>query len=151
MVISFAVRTNNVENKLLINEKGMQHLYYLVESSDHEYLENRPQPKPHFAAVQSAAAHLAPANIRGTRASLAGRPSMAPRQSAAGFQPLRNLNKAGRPSVLGAIGNKGFQRFALPQGRESLGSSSGDRSGESSGHGFEFDKDMEERVGVSTL
>jgi kinesin family protein 22 len=69
---------------------------------------------------------------------------MGPRASSAGFKPAGK--GAARPSVLGALGNKGFQRFAISEGRDSLGSSNGDRSTDSSGQMLELGKDMEERI-----
>ncbi|KAI0761109.1 P-loop containing nucleoside triphosphate hydrolase protein [Irpex lacteus] len=86
--LNFAVRTKNIENKPVVNER-----------------DNRPPPKPHFAAVQQAPPKLAPAvlpNISfhssSSSGSGAGRPSLAP--------PISRPTSSGssrvpRPSIAG--------------------------------------------------
>lgn len=58
--ISFAARTKSVENKPVVNERGVPH-YHSPRPTIYVCIDNRPAPKPHFAAVQQQAPRLAPA------------------------------------------------------------------------------------------
>ncbi|KDQ53292.1 hypothetical protein JAAARDRAFT_137340 [Jaapia argillacea MUCL 33604] len=96
--LNFAVRTKNVENKPVVNER-----------------DNRPAPKLHFAALAPSAPKLAPAGVAlgGGGGGGASRPSLVPRQSIApriggGVGPSRMP----RGSMVGA-GGSGYQNFAV--------------------------------------
>ncbi|KAG6902157.1 hypothetical protein C0995_003631 [Termitomyces sp. Mi166 len=126
--LNFAVRTKNVENKPVINER-----------------DNRPVPKPHFAAVtiHPPPAKPAPAIIQAI--STAGSSSGAgPRRSR---QSLVPVSKFPRASVSG-----GYQPFVLPGARKGLlnfaekimEEDSSDRSG-SFGFGL-TEKEIDERI-----
>ncbi|KAG6819786.1 hypothetical protein H0H93_008701 [Arthromyces matolae] len=126
--LNFAVRTKNVENKPVINER-----------------DNRPAPKPHFAAVaiQPPPAKPAPAVIQAI--STAGSSSGAgPRRSRQSLVPVSRVPRA---SVSG-----GYQPFTLPGVRKGLPSfpeqikeeDASDRSG-SLGLGL-TEKEIDERI-----
>ncbi|KAG5716036.1 Kinesin-like protein KIF22, partial [Termitomyces sp. T112] len=126
--LNFAVRTKNIENKPVINER-----------------DNRPAPKPHFAAVtiHPPPAKPAPAIIQAI--STAG--------SSSGAGPLRSrqslvpVSRVPRASMSG-----GYQSFVLPSARKGLPSfaekileeDSSDRSG-SFGLGL-TEKEIDERI-----
>lgn len=61
---SFAVRTKNVENRPVVNERGMFALESFVGHCSPVHLDNRPQVKPHFAAIQAPPPKLAPAVLQ---------------------------------------------------------------------------------------
>ncbi|EIM88681.1 kinesin-domain-containing protein [Stereum hirsutum FP-91666 SS1] len=77
--LNFAVRTKNVENKPVVNER-----------------DNRPVPKPHFAAVTSHVAPSKPANLPSTSAG-----SLGPRRSFVAHGPRHSL--AGPRASIGGL------------------------------------------------
>ncbi|KAG1888061.1 P-loop containing nucleoside triphosphate hydrolase protein [Suillus subluteus] len=100
--LNFAVRTKNVENRPVVNERDM-----------------RPQPKPHFAAILPPPPKLAPAILQPLEA-VAG-PSRGPRPSIARVAPRPSLAGAGQsrsrvPRASG-IGVFGVQKRHRPSGR----------------------------------
>ncbi|KIM91711.1 hypothetical protein PILCRDRAFT_137751 [Piloderma croceum F 1598] len=92
--LNFAVRTKNVENKPVVNER-----------------DNRVQPKPHFAAIQPPPPKLAPAVLQQT--SILGGHS---RPSVGGI-PRAGPSRVPRVSTYGAgAGGSGYQPFAMGGG-----------------------------------
>ncbi|GLB45200.1 putative TRAFAC class myosin-kinesin ATPase superfamily, kinesin family protein [Lyophyllum shimeji] len=87
--LNFAVRTKNVENKPVINER-----------------DNRPAPKPHFAAVaiQPPAAKPAPAILQAISTAGAGT-GAGPRRSRTSLVPVSKVPR---------VSMAGYQPFALP-------------------------------------
>ncbi|KIM37196.1 hypothetical protein M413DRAFT_279239 [Hebeloma cylindrosporum] len=127
--LNFAVRTKNVENRPVVNER-----------------DNRPASKPHFAAVsiQPAAGKPAPAVVQaisttgsGIGSGRVGRPSLVP------------VSRSHRMSSFGSAGN-GYQPFTFPQARkgapmnEKIQESESDRSG-NLGFGM-TEKEIDERI-----
>ncbi|RDB30648.1 Kinesin-like protein KIF22 [Hypsizygus marmoreus] len=130
--LNFAVRTKNVENKPVINER-----------------DNRPAPKPHFAALamQPPAPKPAPAIVQAISTS-GSSSSVGPIRSRSSLVPV---SRVPRVSSYGAGGN-GYQPFALPGGaagrrvfnEKIKEEDSGDRSG-SLGLGM-TEKEIDERI-----
>ncbi|KAI0087443.1 P-loop containing nucleoside triphosphate hydrolase protein [Irpex rosettiformis] len=93
--LNFAVRTKNIENKPVVNER-----------------DNRPPPKPHFAAVQQAPPKLAPAVLPNLahNAPSSSRPSLAPlsRPSSSGS------SRVPRPSIASYSGVNRLSQTMLP-------------------------------------
>ncbi|KAF9458221.1 P-loop containing nucleoside triphosphate hydrolase protein [Collybia nuda] len=127
--LNFAVRTKNVENKPVVNER-----------------DNRPAPKPHFAAVaiQPPAGKPAPAILQHISTAGAGS-GPGPTRSRASLVPVSRVPR------VSAHGGNGYQPFALPGaavGRrgfsEKIPESEVDRSG-SIGVGL-TEKDIDERI-----
>ncbi|KAG2032070.1 P-loop containing nucleoside triphosphate hydrolase protein [Suillus americanus] len=128
--LNFAVRTKNVENRPVVNERDM-----------------RPQPKPHFAAILPPPPKLAPAVLQPLEA-VAG-PSRGPRPSIARVAPRPSLAGAGqsrsrvpRASGIGVFGvQKGRRLSVVP----ALISETAETSG-SSGMMQLTDKEIDERI-----
>ncbi|KAF8068670.1 kinesin-like protein [Lyophyllum atratum] len=89
--LNFAVRTKNVENKPVVNER-----------------DNRPVPKPHFAAVaiQPPAARPAPAILQAISTAGSGT-GAGPKRSRQSLVPVSRVPRA-------SINGNGYQSFALP-------------------------------------
>ncbi|PFH48968.1 hypothetical protein AMATHDRAFT_5329 [Amanita thiersii Skay4041] len=98
--LNFAVRTKNVENKPVVNER-----------------DNRPQPKPHFAAVATQPAPLKPAAIALPQASTSNNPLTIPSKPRASRVP--------RASCVGTANT--FQSFSLNGNGSSLNRRRGTR------------------------
>jgi len=112
------VRTKNVENKPVVNERGKHCASVtfstgaiLTFTTSHSQQDNRVQPKPHFAAIQPPPPKLAPALLQQT--SILGghsRPSM-------GGIPRAGPSRVPRISTYGAgAGGSGYQPFAMGGG-----------------------------------
>ncbi|KAG1805308.1 P-loop containing nucleoside triphosphate hydrolase protein [Suillus subaureus] len=128
--LNFAVRTKNVENRPVVNERDM-----------------RPQPKPHFAAILPPPPKLAPAVLQPLEA-VAG-PSRGPRPSIARIAPRPSLAGASQsrsrvPRASG-IGVFGVQKGHRPSGVPALISEAAETSG-SSGMMQLTDKEIDERI-----
>ncbi|KAG2127654.1 P-loop containing nucleoside triphosphate hydrolase protein [Suillus bovinus] len=128
--LNFAVRTKNVENRPVVNERDM-----------------RPQPKPHFAAVLPPPPKLAPAVLQPLEA-VAG-PSRGPRHSIARVAPRLSLAGAGQgrsrvPRASG-IGIFGVQKGHRPSGVPAIISETAETS-VSSGMMQLTDKEIDERI-----
>ncbi|KAF8155490.1 P-loop containing nucleoside triphosphate hydrolase protein [Crassisporium funariophilum] len=127
--LNFAVRTKNVENKPVVNER-----------------DNRPAPKPHFAAVaiQPPPSKPAPAIVQAISTAGAG--------SGAG-RPRASLVPVARSHRMSSIGGNGYQPFGLPATgparrggafNEKIQETEGNRSG-NVGFGM-TEKDIDERI-----
>lgn len=128
--LNFAVRTKNVENRPVVNERDM-----------------RPQPKPHFAAILPPPPKLAPAVLQPLEA-VAG-PSRGPRPSIARVAPRPSLAGAGQsrsrvPRASG-IGVFGVQKGHRPSGVLALINETAETSG-SLGMMQLTDKEIDERI-----
>lgn len=160
-ITSFAVRTKNIENKPVVNERGVFAPINLPERKFKEaptfFVDNRPAPKPHFAAVaiQPPAPKPAPAIVQSicTEGTGSGAPTVAASGLTRSRYSLVPVPKLPRVSVA-----YGYQPFALPGGgrrialdkeKEKIRESDGDRSG-SIGVGL-TEKEIDERVGSSSL
>ena len=147
-LISFAVRTKNIENKPVVNEHGISSFPINLPSNAF-CPDNRPVPKPHFAAVaiQPAAPKPAPAIVQsiytegtGSGASITGAPALS--RSRHSMVPI--------PKVPRASGVYGYQPFSLlgggrrPKEMEKVRESDGDQSG-TLGIGL-TEKEIDERV-----
>ena len=153
---SFAVRTKNIENKPVVNERGQFNpfiyfrqlnvlsTYYLL---SFYRTDNRPVPKPHFAAVsiQPPAGKPAPAIVQAI--STAGSGS----GTARGRASLVPVSRPRRMSTMGGV--NAYQPFGLPIAaasrrlpgiNEKVQESESDRSG-SLGFGL-TEKEIDERV-----
>ncbi|KAF8903894.1 kinesin-like protein [Gymnopilus junonius] len=127
--LNFAVRTKNVENRPVVNER-----------------DNRPAPRPHFAAVsiQPPAAKPAPAIIQAisTAESSSGpsraRPSMVPISRS---QRMSSIGSGNLYQPFGLLSGAGRRPSAIP---EKIQESEGDRSG-SLGFGM-TEKEIDERI-----
>jgi kinesin family member 22 len=144
---SFAVRTKNVENKPVVNERGKcthQRLPSFISAHIlYAATDNRPAPKPHFAAlaIQPPPAKLAPAVVQAISTAGSGSGPSRPRIS------LVPVSRSHRMSSLGGGGN-GYQAFGINGPRRGLGVN--DKIVESEGsssRGFAMtEKDIDERV-----
>jgi kinesin family protein 22 len=155
LVTSFAVRTKNIENKPVVNERGRAS----YSNSSHDIgvsktpPDNLPVPKPHFAAVaiQPPPPKPAPAIVHSITTSEgigSGGMMLAPAGLMRSRHSLLPVFREPRVSMAG-----GYQPFALPGGRrrgfgdkEKIRESDEDRSG-SFGIGL-TEKEIDERVGV---
>ncbi|KDR80423.1 hypothetical protein GALMADRAFT_242858, partial [Galerina marginata CBS 339.88] len=127
--LNFAVRTKNVENRPVVNER-----------------DNRPAPKPHFAAasIQPPAAKPAPAIVQAISTAGSGSGTSRARHS------LVPVSKAHRMSSIG--GGNGYQPFGLttmapgrrPPGINEIQDMESNRSG-SLGFGMS-EKEIDERI-----
>ena len=148
---SFAVRTKNVENKPVVNERGKS-LYsptlplsnWLILYAAIAHADNRPLPKPHFAAlpIQPPPARLAPAVVQAISTAGAGSGLSHPRTS------LVPVSRSHRMSSLG--GGNGYQAFGINGPRRGLGVNNKivESEGSQSGNlGFAMtEKEIDERV-----
>lgn len=130
--LNFAVRTKNVENRPVVNERDM-----------------RPQPKPHFAAILPPPPKPAPAVLQPLEA-VAG-PSRRPRPSIARVAPRPSLagasqsrSRVPRASGIGVFGVQKGHR-PRPSGVPTLISEIAETSG-SSGMMQLTDKEIDERI-----
>ncbi|KAG2143088.1 P-loop containing nucleoside triphosphate hydrolase protein [Suillus clintonianus] len=128
--LNFAVRTKNVENRPVVNERDI-----------------RPQPKPHFAAILPPPPKLAPAVLQPLEA-VAG-PSRGPRPSIARAAPRASLAGAGQsrsrvPRASG-IGVFGGHKGRRPSGVPALISEKAETSGNFSMMQL-TDKEIDERI-----
>lgn len=157
LLTSFATRTKNIENKPIINERGTRiyhfmlcELYPLMPTL---HADNRPAPKPHFAAPlapKPAPTILQPITTAGS-SSTSGPSSTAVGKARASLAPNAHgpRSRVPRVSTIGA-GGSGYQRFALPGGgRKSL--ESVDEKAAAGGFGVLglTEKEIEEKVRIS--
>jgi len=120
---SFATRTKNVENKPIVNERGMRKWTHFIDLDTHQELDNRQTPKPHFAAPPApkpAPTILQTINTAGSSSSIG--PSMNIAATAAGkarasLGPNANAIRSRVPRISNmGVGGTVYQRFALPGG-----------------------------------
>ncbi|KAF7970934.1 hypothetical protein HWV62_22580 [Athelia sp. TMB] len=126
--LNFAVRTKNVENKPVVNER-----------------DNRVQPKPHFAAIQPPPPKLAPAVLQPT-AVMSGRPSLVPNPRAGGGSRVPRMSMAPYSANGGGMG---YQSFAMGGGAKGRMSYAGDAEKSNSMTMGLTDKEIDERSEVS--
>lgn len=103
---SFAARTKNIENKPVINERGSD----IRPSTSGLYLsagpDNKPAPKPHFAAIQQAPQKMAAAVIPDSLAPLPGSSRVTakpPSKSRASMIPVPGVQTSKPPTPLPQI------------------------------------------------
>ncbi|KAJ3566458.1 hypothetical protein NP233_g6991 [Leucocoprinus birnbaumii] len=106
--LNFATRTKNVENKPVINER-----------------DNRPVPKPHFAAPPApkpAATILQPITTAGSSSSSSSTAVAAAGKARASLCPNPNAPRSRVPRVSNVgVGGTVYQRFAIPGGLSGSG------------------------------
>ncbi|KAF8623194.1 hypothetical protein AX17_007517 [Amanita inopinata Kibby_2008] len=131
--LNFAVRTKNVENKPVVNER-----------------DNRPQPKPHFAAVTVQPPPLKAATAIMQAAATAGKPTAVPARGRPSLVPVSRMPRA---SAIGTV--NGYQPFAVNGNNGSLNKRGGsrlpgekvDESDNSGSVGFMLtEKEIDERI-----
>lgn len=155
---SFATRTKNVENKPIINERGVCTCFHHALSSCSDNaplptLDNRPTAKPHFAAPPApkpAPTILQPITTAASSSSTSGPAVVAAGRARASLGPSGHAyaSRVPRVSAIG-LGGAGYQRFALPGGGRRL-LDSVDEKAAMTGFGAlgMTEKDIEEKVRV---